>query len=150
MKTAINIINTKKQTANFLIENVTVSLDVYPRLHIDTFDLSLISGVLRHGSMGFSLKNFPIKIIVKKAKRDKIITKSNIDVGALDAKIDLNKLREYIRKDEFYEVEIENKNEVREHTGLGTSTQILGGIYLCCAKLSGIDLNIQDLFKLGL
>ena len=154
MNSFMEIINTKDTEPEYILFDSSVELVVYPRIHMFTFDLSLISGILKHGSLGYSLKNMPIKIIVRKAikiKEDKVFSKNGrLQVDNLDFKVDLQKLREYIKSEDHYIVEIESGEYVREHTGLGISTQILGGIYLCCAKLSGVSIKINDLFNLGI
>lgn len=154
MNSFMEIINTKDTEPEYILSDSSVELVVYPRVHMFTFDLSLISGILKHGSLGYSLKNMPIKIIVRKAiktKEDRVFSKSGyLQVENLDFKVDFQKLREYIKSEDHYIVEIESGEYAREHTGLGTSTQILGGIYLCCAKLSGVSIKINDLFNLGI
>lgn len=154
MDSIIEIINTKDTEPGYLLSETSVGLVVYPRVHMLTFDLSLISGILKHGSFGYSLKNMPIKIIVKKtnrSKKDEVFSnKGKLLVKNLDFEVNFNKLRKYIKSEDYYTVEIESGEFTREHTGLGISTQILGGIYLCCAKLSGVSLQISDLFILGI
>ena len=60
----MEVINTKNIEPKYIMGEQTVGLTVYPRIHMFTFDLSLISGVLKHGSMGYSLKNMPISISI--------------------------------------------------------------------------------------
>ncbi len=131
--------------------NNVASIDVFPRLHMITFDLSLISGIMRHGSIGFSLKNMPIHIAVTESREDSIeyigLGRDNID---LDSKIDFTKIREFLHNNKHYHVTIKLRQCLKSHLGLGLSTQILGGVYLCCAKLSKRTLFKSDLFKLGL
>tara|TARA_B100001105_G_C22391796_1_gene444775 strand:+ start:193 stop:1740 length:1548 start_codon:yes stop_codon:yes gene_type:complete len=153
MKTApIEIITTQHQHAAYVMKDGAVSLTVYPRVHMFTFDLSLIAGILRHGSMGYSLKNMPIEIVVRKSEssEDSVKVAGGVDVKQLDFAIDLDKLRAYINSEDHYDVFVSVNRSIREHTGLGLSTQILGGIYLCSAKVSGRDLTISDLFSMGI
>ena len=150
----MEVINTKNIEPKYIMGEQTVGLTVYPRIHMFTFDLSLISGVLKHGSMGYSLKNMPISISISlnnQAKEDVIVTgKSNVSLSGLDFKVDFNMLRKHIKSKDYYKVEVRASEYAKEHTGLGLSTQILGGIYLCSAKLSGVSLKINDLFALGI
>lgn len=155
MNTAhMEIINTKYTEPEYVVNGRSVELTVYPRVHMFTFDLSLISGVLKHGSMGYSLKNMPVIIKVStnnQEKRDSIVVSGGkMSLDNLDFKVDFDKLRRYIDSHDRYSVEIKVSEYAREHTGLGLSTQILGGIYLCSAKLSGVSLKISDLFNLGI
>ena len=78
MKTApIEIITPQHQHAAYVMKDGAVSLTVYPRVDMFTFDLSLIAGILRHGSMGYSLKNMPIEIVVRKSEssEDSVVSK---------------------------------------------------------------------------
>ena len=150
---SMEIINTKNISPDFKLVNDCVSLTVYPRIHMFTFDLSLISGVLRHGSLGYSLKNMPIHVTVEDnsaAQKDEIVSASHLKIEELDFKINFEKLRAYIGSKQFYKVIIDKSPHARAHSGLGLSTQILGAVYLCCARLSGENLTKTDLFKLGL
>lgn len=152
MQPAMEIINTRDMNPSYKISDGAVGLAVYPRLHMFTLDLSLISGILKHGSLGRSLLNMPIKIHVSKSRdpRDSVRVKGNIRLTNLDFKIDFDALRNYIKSDDFYEVTVHINRSIREHTGLGISTQVLGGVYLCSAKVSGVELKINDLFKMGI
>lgn len=117
-----------------------------------TFDLSLISGILKHGSLGYSLLNMPIRVQVKKSetRQDSVKLIGNVNLKELDFKIDFDALREYAGVKDHYDVVVNIDRSIREHTGLGLSTQILGGVYLCSAKASGVELKINDLFKMGI
>lgn len=152
MDNIIEIINTSKNTPNFICHDDGVSLLVYPRVHMFTFDLSLISGVLKHGSFGCSLKNMPISISVKKNNfsKDSVRTVGGVDIKKLDFEIDFEKLRKYIGSSDKYSIILKINCNIQPHTGLGLSTQILGGIYLCCARISNVNLTINDLFMLGI
>jgi len=149
---SMEIINTRNQNPNYMILGDAISLSVYPRLHMFTFDLSLISGILKHGSLGYSLLNMPIEICVQKSSepKDSVAIFGNIKLKELDFKIDFDKMRSYIKSDDRYDVTVRIDRSIREHTGLGVSTQILGGVYLCSAKASGFELKINDLFKMGI
>lgn len=148
----MEIINTKNQNPNYIVSEGKVGLEVYPRLHMFTFDLSLISGILKHGSLGYSLLNMPIRIevSVNNAPKDEVRVKGNVNLQALDFDIDFDALREYANVQDRYDVTVHINPSIREHTGLGLSTQILGGVYLCSAKASGVELKINDLFKMGI
>ncbi len=149
---AMEIINTKNQNPNYKLLDGSVCLDVYPRLHMFTFDLSLIVGILKHGSLGYSLMNMPIRVQVKKSQnaKDSVKAVGNVRLKELDFKINFDALRLYIDSKDFYDVIVHIDPSIREHTGLGLSTQILGGVYLCSAKASGVELKINDLFKMGI
>jgi beta-ribofuranosylaminobenzene 5'-phosphate synthase len=148
----MEIINTREVNPDYILVDDSVSLKVYPRIHMFTFDLSLISGILKHGSLGYSLKNMPIEISVRKSttNSDVINTVGNVNIKQLDFKIDFDMLRAYTKSTDHYDVTVSIDSSIREHTGLGLSTQILGGIYLCSAKLSQFELKINDLFKMGI
>lgn len=131
------------------LDNGVYCLIVYPRIHMFSLDLSLKSGILKHGSIGFSLKGSPIEICVKKSLTHADVIDSEIEINNLDGGIDFNMLRSYIRNSDYWDVTIKANKDVRTHMGLGISTQIMGGILLCCAKTSGVNLTIDDLFRLG-
>lgn len=149
----MEIVNTTNIEPDYILEKDTVTLTVYPRIHMFTFDLSLISGLLRHGSLGYSLKNMPITITVEnnsEFNKDEIISTNQLKMNELDFKVDFEKLRKYIGSTDYYKVKINKNVYARAHSGLGLSTQILGAIYLSCAKLSKNSLSKTDLFKLGI
>lgn len=148
----MEILYTRNMNPDYTVSDDCVNLKVYPRVHMFTFDLSLISGILKHGSLGYSLKNMPIEVTVRKSStgNDTINTVGNVNITELDFKIDFDLLREYIQIYDHYEVTVSIDRSIREHTGLGLSTQILGGVYLCSAKVSGVELKINDLFKMGI
>jgi predicted sugar kinase len=152
MKAVIEIMNTRDQTASYVNSGDNVKLVVYPRIHMFPVDVSLISGIVKNGSLGYSLMNMPIEISVKinHTSKDSIHVEGDVDIKKLDFKIDFDKLRLYIRSSDHYNVIISVSASVREHTGLGMSTQILGGVYLCCARISNRDLKINDLYNIGL
>jgi len=149
---SMEIIHTRNMNPDYTVTDNGVRLKVYPRIHMFTFDLSLISGILKHGSFGYSLKNMPIEVAVRKSStgNDTIKTVGNVNITELDFKIDFDQLRAYIQSNDRYEVTVSIDQSIREHTGLGLSTQILGGVYLCSAKVSGVELKISDLFKMGI
>lgn len=153
MNSSMEIVNTTNIEPDYILAQDSVTLTVYPRIHMFTFDLSLISGVLRHGSLGYSLKNMPITITVEdnsEFHKDEIISTNQLKMNELDFKVNFEKLRKYIGSTDYYKVKIDKNVYARAHSGLGLSTQILGAIYLSCAKLSKRSLNKTDLFKLGL
>lgn len=149
----MEIVNATNIEPDYMLAQDSVRLTVYPRIHMFTFDLSLISGVLRHGSLGCSLKNIPITITVEdnsKFHKDEIISTDQLKINELDLRVNFEKLRTYIDSTTHYKVKIDMNVHARVHSGLGLSTQILGAIYLSCAKLSKRKLNKTDLFQLGL
>jgi predicted sugar kinase len=149
---SMEIIYTRNMNPDYTVADDNVRLKVYPRVHMFTFDLSLISGILKHGSLGYSLKDMPIEVTVRKSLtgNDTIKAVGNVNITELDFKIDFDLLRAYIKSDDHYEVTVFIDQSIREHTGLGLSTQILGGVYLCSAKISGVELKINDLFRMGI
>ena len=150
----IEIINTEHVEANYISASEHMAeLIVYPRVHMFTFDLSLISGVLKHGSMGRSLTNMPVSVKAMRnyEKKDTIaVYGGTLQVENLDFKVDFDKLRRYIGSNDHYSIEIQSGEFPKEHIGLGLSTQILGAIYLCSARISGRSLGVSDLFMLGI
>lgn len=152
MKQSLEVISTQQQSLEYAFLNESVETVVYPRIHMFPIDLSLISGIIKSGGFGYSLKNMPITVSVQKndMPQDELHIEGGIDVENLDFTIDFDALRSYITSDDYYSVRITAGKFLREHTGLGTSTQIIGGVYGCCAKISGTDLKIRDLYNLGL
>ena len=127
-----------------------VVLNVYPRLHMFNLDLSLLAGVMKHGSMGFSLKELPIEIRVSIAKGTRDIIKSDIDLGSLDYPVYLDDLRKYLKIDSYFEVTVKNPHNLREHTGIGLSSQVIGGILIASAAVVDRNITANDLFLMGL
>lgn len=152
MRQPIEVINTRQQSLEYTFLDGAIETVVYPRIHMFPIDLSLISGIIKNGGFGCSLKNMPITISVKKSdsSQDVLHIDGGVDVENLDYTVDFDKLRSYIKSGDHYNVKISAGKFLREHTGLGTSTQIIGGVYACCAKLSGSDLKIRDIYNLGL
>lgn len=152
MRQPVEVINTQHQSLRYVTLGDSVKTIVYPRIHMFPIDLSLISGIIKNGGFGYSLKNMPIEISVKKSNspQDTVHIEGGVDVENLDYTIDFDRLRSYINSKDHYSVRITAGRFLREHTGLGTSTQIIGGVYACSAKLSGTDLKIRDLYNLGL
>jgi len=152
MKSPLEVLDTRSQSAQYKNASDRVGMTVYPRVHMFPIDLSLISGIMKNGSFGYSLLDMPIEISVRNssAQRDSIRIDGAVDIENLDLKVDFNKLRSYIKTNDYYDVTVSMNSFLREHTGLGMSTQILGGIYLCSAQSSGHDLKIKDIYNLGL
>ncbi len=147
---SINAINTIGILPQFVELDGFCSLKVYPRIHMFSLDLSLVSGIIKHGSMGLSIDNLPITINVSRSSVDNDSLESNIDLGSIDVVADLDKLRQYINEANYYSIQVNCNQTLKNHTGIGISTQISGGILLCCAKLSGKTLSQYDLFMLGI
>lgn len=127
-----------------------VILNVFPRLHMFNLDLSLLSGVMKHGSMGFSLKDLPIEIRVSQSQANKDVISSEIDLGNLDYPVYLDDLRSYLQIDSYFNVVVKNPNRLREHTGIGLSSQVIGGILIASAAVVGRQITANDLFLMGL
>lgn len=146
----LDIVNIQSLRPPFkTIGHNTIELKVYPRLHLFSLDLSLLSGHLKSGSMGLPISTMPIVITVSKNKAQKDTIKSSLDTSGLDVELNLDTLRAILGKNDYWNVHINAPNDARSHTGLGISTQVAGGVFLSCAKVSGFNLNIDDLFRLG-
>ena len=128
----------------------SVILNVFPRLHMFNLDLSLISGVMKHGSMGFSLKDLPIEIQVSKSKGNKDVIRSDIELSRLDYPIYLDDLRRHLDTDIYFDVIVKNSHKLREHTGIGLSSQVIGGILIASAAVADHRITANDLFLMGL
>lgn len=98
----------------------SIILNVFPRLHMFNLDLSLLSGVMKHGSMGFSLKDLPIEIRVSQSKGNIDTVRSDIELGKLDYPVYLDDLRKYLQTDSYFDVVVKNPHRLREHTGIRT------------------------------
>lgn len=143
-------LNTTNSLPEIKHESGYSTLAVYPRLHFFSLDLSDYIGILKHGSFGISLQDFPITISCATGTvEDKIAINGGKQHYDLDTSVDFDKLRCKIKTDKFFDVKVSMPDRLQEHTGIGISTQIVGGIYLVCAKHCGIDLTINDLFELG-
>ena len=143
-------LNTTNSLPEIKHESGYSTLAVYPRLHFFSLDLSNYIGILKHGSFGLSLQDFPISISCTAGSvHDKIVINGGKQHYDLDASVDFDKLRRKTQIDKFFDVKVSIPDRLQEHTGIGISTQIVGGIYLVCAKHCGIDLTINDLFDLG-
>lgn len=142
-----------------MLDNVTVNierdgdgviLNVFPRLHLFNLDLSLLSGVMKHGSMGFSLKDLPIEIRVSQSKGNADVIRSDIELGKLDYPVYLDDLRQYLQINSYFDVVVKNPYALREHTGIGLSSQVIGGILIASAALVDRRITANDLFLMGL
>lgn len=146
----MNLVNTTNSLPFINIDGLKSSLVVYPRLHFFSLDLSDYIGILKHGSFGMSLQNFPITITcTTSSDTDHIVLNNNTKQYNLDYKIDFHSLRKKIGCNQFFSVNVSLPKEIQEHTGIGISTQVVGGIYLLCAKHCGVNLSINDLFDMG-
>lgn len=123
-------------------------MTVYPRIHMFGLDLSLQSGILRSGSMGFSLTTMPVNISVQTANKDTIV--SNYNGGDNNLSNLLHMLRKYLKKDTKWKVIITYPSTFRPHIGIGSSTQVAGGVLHCAAACAGIRLGCKDLFMMGM
>jgi len=97
--------------------------------------------------MGMTLMDFPIKISTRlTANSDNIAADFVDDVGPL-----LDEVRKRLKKPNlFWDIEIDMPPVVGRHTGLGTTTQIMGAVALCAAKTAGVEFSYADLFNLGI
>lgn len=128
----------------------SVILNVFPRLHMFNLDLSLLSGVMKHGSMGFSLKELPIEIRVSQSKGNVDVIRSDIELGQLDYPVYLDDLRQYLQTDSYFDVIVKNPHRLQEHTGIGLSSQVIGGILIASAAVVDRRITANDLFLMGL
>lgn len=126
----------------------TASLTVYPRLHMFSLDLSLREDGMRSGSMTTTI-NMPIEVSVSSVL-DNIDQIHTVYSGDETIKSRLDKLRHSLGVKTGWSVDVKMPETLRAHTGLGTSTQILGGVLLCAAETVGVKLGYKDLFKMGL
>lgn len=146
----MNLVNTTNSLPFINTDGLKSSLVVYPRLHFFSLDLSDYIGILKHGSFGMSLQDFPITITcTTSSDTDHIVLNNNTKQYNLDYKIDFHSLRKKIGCNQFFSVNVYLPKEIQEHTGIGISTQVVGGIYLLCAKHCGVNLSINDLFDMG-
>lgn len=124
-------------------------LVVYPRVHCFSLDLSEKYGFMKHGSFGFSIDSLPITIEVNKSTHDDL--RCDIDIKSIDKRIDFDDLRDKLGVNDNWSVEVRGGSQlVRNHVGIGISTQLGGGIMLACAKVSGMNLGADDLFEMGI
>lgn len=146
---SISSVNSDYSALKFDYGSKSVSFSVYPRLHMFSADLSLSSGILKHGSMGFSLMNLPITVRVALSDSLEDVIGGNVNIELLDYRVNLDSLRKHIGGTDYWNVTIEAAHGIFEHTGIGVSTQVSGAIFIACAKFSGFELKIDDLFRLG-
>ena len=99
---------------------------VYPRVHMFSMDLSLFNGNMKSGSLGCSIWDYPIKIIVTTSPSDTITGDLSYLHDKIRTIIDSFRRQENIFN-QTYLVQIQSPPEVREHIGVGVTTQILAG-----------------------
>lgn len=145
----MHTVNTTTSLPTIIHDDSKSSLVVYPRLHFFSLDLSDYIGVLKHGSFGMSLKDFPIVISCSCSDKDSVRFNGNEKQFFLDQSFDFDLLRAAIKKDCFFDITVNLPCGIQEHTGIGISTQVVGGVYLACASHCGVNLSIKDLFDLG-
>ncbi|MBQ8156666.1 hypothetical protein IJ101_02675 [Candidatus Saccharibacteria bacterium] len=126
----------------------THGIVVYPRIHCFSLDLSKKAGFIKHGAFGFSINGLPITIKAELSSQDNI--RCNIDISSIDYLIHPDKLRENLGVTDHWQISINcNSPLIRNHIGIGISTQINGGAVLACARASQVNLTINNLFQLG-
>lgn len=146
----MEILDTSKSLPTIETGDSFSRIIVHPRLHFFSLDLSDYIGILKHGSFGISLKEFPISITCNTdTEYDVIRINGDTNGYELDNAVDFDKLRSRINSTRHFHIEVDTPTDIQEHTGIGISTQIVGGIYLLCAKHCGFDLTINDLFDIG-
>lgn len=143
----VRSVHLRGSSPDFDITNNTTELTVYPRLHMFSLDLSAQNNGIRCGSMGTSVPTMPVGIsVIRTAEADQYD-----DAYSGDMKVPrvLEALRTYLGRDDHWSVRLQYPDRLRAHTGLGTSTQVLGGVAVCAANSSGRRLSYEDLFALG-
>ena len=145
----ITIKNVLNSLPKYSLNDDEITINIYPRIHFFSLDLSNNDGFIRHGSMGCSIKEAPIFVKISKSFKDKIC--SNIDISKIDNKINFTKIRDFLNVNNSWNVKIETTdNAIKNHVGIGLSTQIECAILWGCAILSNKKLNIVDLYRYGI
>lgn len=149
MEPNITIKNVLNSLPKYSLNDDEITINIYPRIHFFSLDLSNNDGFIRHGSMGCSIKEAPIFVKISKSFKDKIC--SNIDISKIDNKINFTKIRDFLNVNNSWNVKIETTdNAIKNHVGIGLSTQIECAILWGCAMLSNKKLNIVDLYRYGI
>lgn len=117
---------------------------VYPRVHMFSLDLSLLNGNMKSGSLGCSVWNFPMRIIVSASK---INTVGGDLVGThKQVELILSKFQEQENiRNKAYEVKIVAPLEIREHIGLGSTTQVCAGVIEALYEFENKKFDIDKL-----
>ena len=145
----ITIKNVLNSLPKYSLNDDEITINIYPRIHFFSLDLSNNDGFIRHGSMGCSIKEAPIFVKISKSFKDKIC--SNIDISKIDNKINFTKIRDFLNVNNSWNVKIETTdNAIKNHVGIGLSTQIECAILWGCAMLSNKKLNIVELYRYGI
>ncbi len=121
---------------------------VYPRVHMFSLDLSLLNGNMESGSLGCSVWKFPIKIVVSAAKKNAVsgdLTGTHEQVALILSKF--QKQENILNKS--YKVKIVAPPEIREHIGLGSTTQVCAGVIEALYKLENKEFQIDKLLSFG-
>lgn len=134
--------------ANLSVSSSVISMTTYPRIHMFSLDLSDTSGSFKSGSLGLSLKDFPIRVSVTQIEEDTDLLPQRF---SSELRHILQKTRDRLGKPELrWGVKVDMPSQVGPHTGLGTTTQVTGAAALCAAKTVGVDFNFVDLYNLGI
>ncbi len=114
-----------------------------------SLDLSLLNGNMKSGSMGCSLFNFPIKIYVKVIKDHENVIDCEL-IGLRERINDLAILFEKkVCRGHNYHIKIITPKILREHIGLGSSTQVCVGLLRALYDLEKIKFCMDDLLRYG-
>ena len=149
MEPNITINNVLNSLPKYSLGNDEITINIYPRIHFFSLDLSNNDGFIRHGSMGCSIKKAPILVKITKSLKDEIY--SNIDISKIDNKIDFTKIRNFLDVDTHWNINIEaTDRSIKNHVGIGLSTQVECAILWGCAMLLNKKLNIVDLYEYGI
>lgn len=143
----------KKQALNVKHINEQCSLNVYPRLHFFSLDLSDKSS-FTCGSVGLSLTGLPINIraTLSPKPNDTITFNASFDSGDIERSIkkSLEAFRkQYCETDYSFQISIDIPKPLRSHIGLGLTTQVVGGAIAVCGSLIGRSMQADELFGLG-
>lgn len=123
------------------------NITVYPRIHAFSLDLSTFNGNMKSGSFGFPIKSIPVKISVKKSQFSHYNLKNSPKNLSQKIKNIVEKFKEINNISANFEVNVEIPANFRHHTGLGLTTQVLGGVIFCLYSEAGIYFRIDDFFK---
>lgn len=117
---------------------------VYPRIHMFSLDLSLLNGNMKSGSLGCSIWKFPIKIIVSASNKN--VVSGNLTGAHKQIELILSKFQKQEKIcNKFYKVKIIAPPEIREHIGLGSTTQVCAGVIEVLYKFENKKFNIDKL-----
>lgn len=114
-----------------------------------SLDLSLVNGNMKSGSMGFSLKNLPVRISIQNSEDSSLKIKTSSSLISAELLNNINKICNLFEKQNNIkpniEIAIALPKQFRHHTGLGLTTQILGGLVYLLYDFFELDFSIDSL-----